>query len=194
MLYLIAIILGIILGIIAKGRFFNLLNTEFKKVWIILLAFAIEILAQILALKGYAFILKYSFIISGIKFCLLAIGFWFNRHYLGMLVIGAGCLMNALVMMVNGGKMPVDGNLLNAIVSDKALLRKLAQDGKHFIANETTKLAFLSDIIQPPGILGIAARIVSAGDLVVTAGLLLVVFEATAGRRLIFSKSKFSID
>ncbi|MCR4434889.1 MAG: DUF5317 domain-containing protein [Clostridiales bacterium] len=182
MLYLIALTLGIFLGILAKGKISNLMKIRFNKIWIILLAFLIDILSQVLAYRGFDFTVRYSFAISALKFCLLAVGFWVNRHYLGMLVIGAGCLLNALVMMLNGGRMPVDEGLLKTIIPDARIISALARDGKHVMANGDTRLFFLSDIFHPPGFLAIGAQIVSIGDLIVVAGLFLMIFQVVWGK------------
>jgi hypothetical protein len=187
MLYIIGIILGIGLGLIEKGEILNFTNIKLKGLWMIFLAFAIDIAVQILARGSIQFVLKYVMLIQAVKYCLLLSMFWFNRHYLGFVTIGVGSLLNAVVVMANKGGMPVDGLLVKQIIDGKDVAVAFVNDGKHMIANASAKLTILSDIIHPPGILGIGNQIVSIGDLVVALGIFIVVFEIMIGKKIKFS-------
>jgi len=188
MLYVLALVLGIIVGIIAGGKLSNMLNLRFEKAWIIILAFALQVTAQILSLKGVDFTSRYSFIITGLVYILLFAGFWFNKQYLGICILASGSLLNALVMMVNNGKMPVSIKVAEAMGMSSEALR----DGKHFIDSAgTARLGFLADTIHLPAYIGFTMRAVSIGDLIIVAGLFLIIFEVITNKRLI-SKAKRS--
>ena len=185
MLYIAAIILGIAIGIMAKGKAANLLELNFEKVWLIMIAFVIQIFTQIMGNRGFTFAAKYSFVIQAVVFCMLLAGFWFNRRYLGIWVIGAGCGLNALVMMLNGGKMPVSYEMVvKAGLTGMVDALKAGADGKHIIISQSTRLAFLSDIIHLPKFIDFGMQIVSIGDLIVLVGLFLLVVGAVAGKKL----------
>ena len=185
MLYIIAIALGVLVGLLKKGSMSNLLSIKIEKAWLILASFLIQFLAQVLSVNGFEFTVRYSLAIQGVAFALLLTGLCFNRKYAGMLVIGGGCILNVLVMMLNGGKMPVSRDVLvNAGLNQALELFATGGDGRHILADQSTKLLILGDIMSPPGILSIMMKIVSIGDIIVVIGLFLLVFEATAGRPL----------
>ncbi|KIL35810.1 membrane protein [Cohnella kolymensis] len=73
---------------------------------------------------------------------------WLNREQKGFMFIFAGVALNFLVMLLNGGKMPV--SLEAASVLDPIYVEML-QDGtavsKHAVLTESTLLPFLGDII-----------------------------------------------
>jgi len=190
MVYILSITLGIVVGIILKGKVSNILNLKFEKVWIILLAFMIQVTAQILGYRGFDVITGNIFLIQACVFCLLFLGFWFNRQYLGILVIGAGGFLNAVVMMLNGGKMPVSLDVLaSANLTEAIDMLKSGLDNKHAIINESTRLGFMADTIFIPGFPGLLMRIVSIGDLIVIAGFFLLLVEVVSGRT-IFKRPK----
>jgi len=112
MLYLIAVLLGVLLGIAAKGKLSNVLYIKLEKIWIIILAFAIQTGLRVLAMRGFEIGVMPATAIQGMTFCVLLLGFWFNRRYIGMCIVGAGCFMNGLVMTLNGGLMPVSQDAL----------------------------------------------------------------------------------
>lgn len=180
MLYIIAIGMGILLGWLAGGKIINLADLKFEKAWLVVVAFLIQTTAQILGVRGFAFISDYSMILQGIVFCLLLIGFWYNRKYIGIWFIAAGCLINALVMMLNGGKMPVDVNIMKKLGAAPEIIEqvKMGIDGKHTIITESTRLVFLSDIMSPPPVLNWLMKIISIGDIIVLFGLFVLIFEA----------------
>lgn len=184
MLYLIACLLGIGAGIAAKGDVFNIAQFRLEKAYIILTAFVLQTAAQILSTQGMTFLIDNSIVVYGVVFLLSAAGFWYNRHYSGILIMGIGLIMNFSVMGLNNGKMPVALEAakragLGNVADD--LMRGL--DGKHILLTESTRLPWLADIIAPPSVLGVLMRIVSIGDLIVVAGLAVLVFEMVRGKR-----------
>jgi len=180
MLYILAIVLGIMAGLFAKGRISNLADVRFEKVWLVLAAALTLLVTQVLS-GSLDLLSGYSFLINGIIYCIVFIWAWLNRRYMGVVVIAAGAFLNMLVMMVNGGRMPVD---MNAAMSAGLSPEVLESDIKHYITSpgDGTRLAFLSDMITLPGFLGYMMRIVSIGDLVVMAGLLMLFFQLVSGK------------
>lgn len=82
-----------------------------------------------------------------------------------------GTLLNALVILANGGQMPVD-----PLALEKAGLGYLfpfleeARDGVHTLAGSHTRLLFLGDWIAIPPL----GKVVSPGDLFLALSLLLI--------------------
>lgn len=85
---------------------------------------------------------------------------WFRA---GMALIAAGFVLNAVVILGNGG-MPVSADAIRTLGGDPAAL---AIAGKHQVADADTALPWLGDVIPVPGL----RLIVSLGDLVLVAGM-----------------------
>ncbi len=181
MLYLLAIIVGIIAGLAMKGRISNLVEIRFNKVWLIISTAVLLVASQTLS-DRFDFLSGYEFLINGIIFCMVFAWLWLNRQYVGMWVIAVGSLLNMIVMMVNGGRMPVDRD---TVINAGLPIELLEADIKHYITSpgDGTRLAFLSDIIAPPGFLGYMMQVVSIGDLMVVAGLFLLFLQIVSGRK-----------
>ncbi|HHW48965.1 MAG TPA: DUF5317 domain-containing protein [Clostridiaceae bacterium] len=183
MLYILPIVLGFAMGIAMKGKLGNVLNFRLEKAWILLLAFVIQAGAQIMSFNGLTGINDYTVIIQGCVIILLLIGFWYNRKYAGIIIMSFGFFLNAIVMMLNGGKMPVSYDILQKNNLREALDLLLAgRDSKHALIDENTKLWFLSDVIYMPGIFRYAGGLVSIGDLVIAAGIFVLVAEVVSNR------------
>lgn len=191
MLFIVAIVLGLVAGLLMKGKLSNLLDIKFEKTWIIVTACAIQIFARVMGLRGFEFAAKYSLVIQGVVFLMIFIGFWFNRHYFGIWWIGAGCFMNVLVMMANGGKMPVSYDAAVRSNMGKNLLEALKSgaDGRHIALDANTKLGFLGDIILLPKFLNYWIGVSSIGDMVVALGAFFIVMEAVRGIKKVVNKT-----
>jgi len=75
--------------------------------WLAIVAFVLQTVTRILGIRGVESAVKFSFLIQAVVFVLLLFCFWFNREYIGLWFVGLGASLNALVMLVNGGRMPV---------------------------------------------------------------------------------------
>lgn len=179
MLYLIVSIAAAAFGIAAgkiKKKYSDMPVIRFEKTWVAIIALCLQIFARIMGANGIVLKDVYSIVIHGLSFGLLLLCFWFNRKYLGLWFIAMGALMNALVMAVNGGKMPVALN--NAQKAGRVDIIGVVTEGfdnRHIILNESSRLWFLSDIISLPGILGYGMGRVSIGDLIVAVGLFIFI-------------------
>jgi hypothetical protein len=183
MLYLLAIVLGVAAGLGAGGKISNMLDFKIRKAWLIIAALLLQIGAQVALQKGVLIEDVLVVILNIAVYSLLLGAFWYNRHYAGMIIIAAGSIMNALVMTVNAGKMPVSAELLHKLnLMDAASALESGRDIKHVFIDSTTRLPFLADIIHPPSFLSIFMQIVSIGDIVIAAGLLGLLFEIVSGR------------
>lgn len=180
MLYLLVILLAVFFGVFVgtvRRRKFDISCIKLEKVWLALLAFGIQTVTRILSMKGFTFLTKYSYITQGVVFVLLFIAIWYNRKHLGLWIIASGASLNALVMMVNGGRMPVSlEKLENVDMPEMIELLKSGADNKHVVMSELTKLNFLADIFYMPGFLGRGAHVFSVGDFIVAVGLFIFVF------------------
>jgi hypothetical protein len=109
---------------------------------------------------------------------LLLIFVWLNRQLLGMQIVGIGVLLNLLVIVTNGGFMPITPESLLQI--NPGTTSGVWQAGNHYgyskdviLARQDTNLWFLSDIlvVPPPFPWPVAF---SLGDLFIGAGIIVL--------------------
>jgi len=97
---------------------------------------------------------------------------WLNRNEKGFWWIFTGVALNFLVMLVNGGKMPVSIEAAAAVLSPVAV--EVLQEGttlsKHMALNESTLLPFLGDIIPLTSPYP-RTQIISIGDVIMNVGI-----------------------
>lgn len=180
--YVLAIVLGITAGLFVGGKISNILDFRIKRAWLIILAFLILAISQSMSARGFKIASDNALIIHAIVFCMLLAGFYFNRRYRGMLAIGSGCALNLIVIMLNGGRMPVSLEVLEtAGLVEAAEMVKSGLDLRHCVLDAGARLPFLADIICLPPFWGFMMRVASIGDLIVVAGLLIVAFEIVKG-------------
>ena len=99
---------------------------------------------------------------------------WYNRRTPGIWLLALGLSLNLLVMLANGGFMPISPQTANRIVSPQMM--QLVTIGDRFgngkdilLAVANTNLAWLSDRFLPPQ--GFAYQVAfSLGDVVIAAG------------------------
>ncbi len=99
-----------------------------------------------------------------------------NRHLRGMPLIAAGFLLNALAVSANGA-MPVSQWAADRVGIDLSALTR-GEDAKHEIADRRTTLRPITDVIPAPLPLPRGSNIVSAGDVVLAAGIGVLVTNA----------------
>ncbi|WP_010252005.1 DUF5317 domain-containing protein [Acetivibrio cellulolyticus] len=182
MLYIIVIFFALLIGVAISsfaGRRPSIYNIKFKHSWLLLPGVALQILSNIAEAKGIKFGTTITIMVNGLVFGFVFLVIWINRRYVGLWFIGLGALLNALVMMFNGGRMPVDISLLK----DEPYLAKSADlvlrgaDNKHVVISSITKIPIFADIIQVPGFLGLGMPLISIGDIIVAVGLFVLCLQ-----------------
>lgn len=100
---------------------------------------------------------------------------WINRHLPGARLFALGIFLNTLVMVANGGWMPVTPAVAGYVKADPVLA--LVPSGKNIVLSyDQTRLWLLSDII--PVALPWRRWAVSVGDLLLLAGIAQFLFRA----------------
>ncbi len=107
-----------------------------------------------------------------------------NARYRGLLVVGVGLLLNATVIGLNGGYMPVRlADIERAGFSGvAATLREEGHFQKSTVLDERTHLPWLADVIPVPLPNG-PDRLISIGDVFIAAGTFFFVQEALVGEK-----------
>jgi hypothetical protein len=163
------IIISFIVGLLRKGnlRAFSQLNLKWGWVFPLLLVvqltvFMLQNKSEFLGqLSGFIYILVY---IIGLLFL------YVNRRNPGFILIFIGVFLNFLVMVVNGGRMPV--SVESAAVLDPGYIEALKESlyAKHTMLTSTTHLGFLGDVI-PISDPYPRTQIISIGDIIMNIGI-----------------------
>jgi len=110
----------------------------------------------------------------------LAVGIAVNRRIVGIELVLLGLLLNAIVILANGGAMPVSADALRLVGRyDYALqLRDEGPLGHVQLATADTVLRPLADII-PLSPVPLFQTVASVGDLLIAAGMLIIFYVGT---------------
>ncbi len=168
---LFVLIFSVIVGLARGGRIQHLLDIETRAWWLLVIGFAMQLVAAQLSsdngtLAVILLLLSYVSILGMV---------WMNRKAPGMWIAGVGLLMNFTVIAVNQG-MPV----LPAAVEIAGGSADVALGGKHVLLDESSRLAFLGDLIPLPG------TVISMGDVFLAIGLGVFVEETSRHRPRLF--------
>ena len=164
-----SIVFAIVLGFLMGGKLNPLLETQFKKVRFLIIGAMFQAVAYGLVKLnihlGENWVIP---VIHSISYGFLLAFTSFNRSYSGMRLISLGIVLNALVISLNGGLMPVDPAFIPE--ASRQLLK--AGTGTHGILTEGTRLKFLADIFYVD-ILVLGKQLFSLGDLFIDLGIVL---------------------
>jgi hypothetical protein len=169
------ILLGLIVGLVRGGFLQGLSGLSRMKLragWIFPILLVLQILVYIGQGKsewlynasGYIFMSVYA---AGIIFL------WINRGQVGFKILMSGVFMNFVVMLANGGKMPVSREMV--AISDPAALPMLEQGisgTKHIMMTESSRFPLLGDVIPITSPYPLP-QVISVGDIVMNVGIFL---------------------
>ncbi len=168
----IALIIGIIFGLIRGGRLKRLLNPNFP-FWYLLIS-GLLLLASINWVARFIPNAALAFLLTLLAYLLMLSSLWLNRKREFIYLILVGLLLNFLVIAVNGG-MPVSfGASSSTGLSKTEYVARLSTDFKHIPMLADTKLKVLSDIIPLPRPYPLPG-LFSVGDVFIGIGLLFFV-------------------
>ena len=179
MVLLAAILLSIIVALIRGGRLDRLAGVSFRHGWVALLALGLQV-AIVYAVEPGSRPSAWLLIGSHV---LLIFVIAVNRNIPGLPIVGLGLGLNLLVMLVNGGFMPVTPEALaQAGLSHRA---QGLSAGDHVLGakdvllpRDNTRLWILSDIFAVP--LPVIRTVFSLGDLVLALGAF-ILFQRAMG-------------
>ncbi len=172
--FLIAAFLGGAVGLIRGGRFGNLARLTFRWSALVLLALGLQIF--VIYGPGKLDARPYSFsallILSSYGLLMVAVGA--NWQIPGMLFLGLGAALNFLVILVNGGWMPVTADHLavSGLFSSTSLAlgQRVLYSKDLIVASQETHLRWLSDVFVIPRA-GLLSMVFSTGDVLMMLGL-----------------------
>lgn len=167
------ILLSLIVGFIRKGNLRGLAQLKLKWGWIFPLLLIVQIITFVYQ-NDIKILGKASESIYMVVYIIGLLFLYLNRNHKGFMIIFIGVFLNFLVMVVNGGRMPVSEEA--AAVLDPMYIQAL-KDGlyaKHILLTDSTILGFLGDII-PLGPPYPRTQVISIGDVVMNIGAFLFI-------------------
>jgi hypothetical protein len=182
-----SLVLSILIGKLRGGKIINIANLDIKKWYLFIIAFAIEFLLLFGYQKGIGILEQYFFYFHFASYTLLFIGFIFNIKNPWLDFVFVGVLLNAVVIFLNGGKMPVSVEALNlAELPDYVTQLVNNQVATHQVLTMDMTAWYLGDIIPliPPYPLN---KVISIGDLIITIGVFFLIQKAMKKRNTLFS-------
>lgn len=173
------IILSFLFGKLMGGKIRNIGNLYIKGWYLFVVSFSVEIISLLIVSKTNGnfsdVIEKNFFYIHIFIYVLLIIGLIMNFNETGFKITLLGAILNFLPLLLNNGRMPVAINSLKA--SKSYIQLSLLEEGRimtHILANESTKLAFLGDII-PISKPYPFPKVISIGDILISLGLFILI-------------------
>ncbi|MED4228083.1 DUF5317 domain-containing protein [Neobacillus cucumis] len=167
------IIISFIIGFLRKGNLRALAQLKLKWGWIFPLLLVVELAVFTLQnkipllglLSGSIYIVVY---ILGLLFLFM------NRKNPGFVLILIGVFLNFIVMVLNGGRMPVSVEAASVLDPSYIKILKTSLYAKHTMLTSSTHLGLLGDIIpitKPYP----RTQIISIGDIVMNIGIFLFI-------------------
>ena len=178
MLYVYIIIISIIIGLLRNGKLSSLSEISLKRIELIVLACLIQGGLIFLGSKKIKFVLDYSSYMIIFSYIVLLLAVWYNRKLKGIKIIAMGIIFNFIVIVANGGQMPVLlSSLYKAGLNDFALVLKEGIYVTHTLITEKTLFGFLADVIPLPSPFP-DPSVVSAGDFLMFYGVFCLIQNA----------------
>ncbi len=165
------IALGLVLGLLAGGSLTNLASVQLHRKGLLFAAVLGRFGTEFLLGSGVAVVEALRLPLYAASFALLLYALWANRGYPGMSLAFVGSLLNGVVIVVNGGYMPIWAPSLEFAGFTPADV----SPALHYVlppaldADFLRHLGPLADVIPIPGPL--INNVISVGDVFITFGL-----------------------
>ena len=169
-MFIVAVILGIVIGLIRRGKIYRLSYINFNMSPLIYIAALLYICIIImnLGLLDYSSFLYTTFLV--VSYILIAVFIIINLDIKFMYVALIGLCSNVLCFLVNGFKFPLSSNSVLSLYGDEMYNLLINGKIKFYIPAENATLSFLGNIIS----IG-TYNIVSIGDIITSIGIVLIV-------------------
>lgn len=164
------IVVGLVVGFLLRGRLANLAEVEVRGLLLAVLAVVVQYGGQYVTNAGWLDVRPYAPYIYLATLLFLFVVIWLNRKNPAIVLMGAGILLNFLVIAVNGGKMPVSAEgLVRSGMEEYIEVLQGDDILTHQLLGEATRLAFLADVFVLPEPYPLP-KLFSIGDVVLGVG------------------------
>ncbi|MCL4553292.1 MAG: DUF5317 domain-containing protein [Candidatus Marsarchaeota archaeon] len=192
MFLVIAVALGLVDGFIRRGKLTNLTQLPLRFGWIIFLSLFLQIAAfSPLLEKPLGSFVGPIFVLSELA---LLVTTALNIKIDGLELFFLGLLLNLVVLVANGGYMPItsEGLILSGRAEQAEALKSVAHLANSTLLTDQSRLPFLSDIIVLPSVVPLA-NVFSAGDVFIALGAFVAVRQGMLGKKLMVRRDAHNI-
>lgn len=176
-MFLLAIVTGIILGLLRRGSLGRLANLSLQGAPLLFLAVAIRLSVERALGWGWDWLAPLAPWLIAASYVLILHVVRLNHHLPGALPLALGTLANFTVIALNGGLMPVSPKAVLSVGGEHLIGRLDGQtDLVHKLMDHETVLPFLADVLYLPPPLPL--QVFSVGDVLVSAGLIHMIMSA----------------
>lgn len=174
-----SIIISLVAGKLRKGKILKIFDSKIKGWYLFIIAVILEFSSMYIYNENIydlgAYINDYFMFIQGTVYMLVLVGLILNFRYKSLIIVFLGTILNLLVILINGGKIPVSIEALKyANLAGKIKLLEGGEILTQTISTEITKLAFLGDIIPIP-YPNMMAKVISIGDIIIAIGIFVLI-------------------
>lgn len=187
MILVLAVVVGIAVGLLRGGRLARLADLRLAHGWLVLAAVALQY-PLVYNLVGSAAIIgvPLAYPMMAVSLVLVLAAVWANRRLPGVPLVGLGLLANLLVMACNGGWMPMTPEALGRLghlsrLTPQGDVPKVWGAKNVMLARAETRLWWLSDIFVVAAPFPVPGAF-SIGDVLVALGLFWLLQQALVGR------------
>src|ERR1700680_3781804 len=174
MLLLTGLVIGVAAGVVTGGKLGNLSTLRFRWPYFVLLVLVVK---EVVLLTPLNRIDGTQFVYAASLSALVGWTIWHIDLLPGVWLVSVGSALNLVVVLANGGRMPVSRELAargSHLLIDRGFVGQYVLMGPH------TNLSWLADWVSLPGPVGaVVYEAYSPGDFVVALGIALVTFLAT---------------
>lgn len=170
------VILAILTGYLTGGRLKNLGDTKIDFAWFIFVSLALRYLPVVISFfNDSPFIIEvFAPVLFSLSYLIIIAVLAVNIRHRSLNPVLAGSIMNFIVVIANGGYMPVSSDALERGGFDLSRATGMYLDMNHIISDSDSKLMFLADIflIPPPYPF---PQLLSAGDILMVFGIFIFI-------------------
>jgi len=168
-------LISLIIGFLRGGKLRELADLPFKKVGLVIAAFLIQYILVFGGERGFSLFSNFGIYLHIFSYILLLVAIWYSRNIRGMKIIGVGALINFIVILFNGGRMPVSTDALTkAGLTDTLPLLKSKAYAIHTVLTQSSKLKLLCDVIVLPPPYP-RPRVLNVGDIIMAIGVFILI-------------------
>lgn len=177
-LFFLSIPLGLIIGLLLRGSVKNIAEANLRHLYLILVAFLIRFLVNspdAANSLGLQFLIPLFPILNIFSYTLLFLFAFSNIRFVGIKLFTLGTLLNAMPIILNGGKMPFELKEAEKIGMAEMLLKLSRAGSANIPSNRSAVLWQLGDFIVFPGIR--FQKLISVGDIVLFVAFTVLIAE-----------------
>jgi hypothetical protein len=172
------VLVALLIALLAGGRMRNIDQIDLRAPWLLIAAFPIQAAVVKVPADKAPWLSPAAPFLVVISYLILLYALARNWHLWGFRIALLGIALNFLVVVANGGLMPTSVAATRAVgAGELADQLESGRYGKNAVLTAETRLSFLADI-HPLAWPYPRPCVISVGDVFITLGLALFIFQA----------------